>query len=217
MGWSGIPPRGRWLLRWAKSLGYRSLAALVVLGLVWGVWQAGGYPARLLRECLDYLFTKNYDLRAVATGLAEYLSKPGLDVKVMGPLDEEGKAASLPALPVTGSLARGFGWQRDQVGWPRFYQGIELKVERGAPVKAVLSGRVTRVMEDKALGKVVVIEHPGDLASLYGRLGEVGVKAGQDVVQGEMIGTVAGDYFHFELRRGDRLVDPILELQADRQ
>lgn len=211
MRWVGILPKSDWSLRWAKSLACRALAALVVFCIVWGIWQAGGYPAQLLRECLDYLLTKNYDFKAVATGLADYLSKPALDVKVMGPLEEEN--AFLPDLPVTGSLARGFGWQRDQVGWPRFYQGIELRVERGAPVKAVLSGRVTRVMEDKALGKIVVIEHSKDVASLYGRLGEVGVKAGQEVVQGQMIGTVAGDYFHFELRRGDRLVDPIEELR----
>ncbi|MGB9793108.1 MAG: peptidoglycan DD-metalloendopeptidase family protein [Thermacetogeniaceae bacterium] len=217
MRWVGIPPKSSWLLRWAKSLAYRALAALVVLGLVWGIWQAGGQPARLLGKALDYLLTKNYDLKAVATDFAEYLSKPGLDVKVMGPLEKSEKTASLPDLPVTGSLARGFGWQQDNVGWPRFYQGIELKVKRGAPVKAVLSGRVTRVMEDKALGKVVVIEHSQELGSLYGRLGEVGVKAGQEVVQGQMIGTVEGEYFHFELRRGDRLVDPILELQPDKQ
>lgn len=213
MRWGGISPGDSGLRRWAKSFGYRALIALVVLGLVWGLWQAGGHSARFMREAVDYLLAKNYDLTAVATGVADYLGRPGLDVKVMGPLDEEGSRSSLPDLPVSGSLARGFGWQQDQFGWPHFYQGIELKVKKGTPVRAVLPGKVTRVMEDRALGRVVVIEHAQDAASLYGRLGDIGVKAGQEVVQGQMIGTVEGDYFHFELRRGDRLVDPIQELQ----
>lgn len=213
MRWGGISPGGSGLRNRARSLGWRALVALVVLGLVWGLWKAGGLPARLTREAVDYLLTKNYDLSAAATALADYLSRPGLDVKVMGPLDEERSMLSLPDLPVSGSLARGFGWQQDQFGWPHFYQGIELRVKKGTPVRAVLPGKVARVMEDRALGRVVVIEHAQDAASLYGRLGEVGVKAGQEVVQGQMIGTVEGDYFHFELRRGDRLVDPIEELQ----
>ena len=217
MRWGAMTHGGIYLLRWARSLGYRALIALVVLGLVWGLSQAGGLPERLTREGIDYLLTKHYDFATVAARVADYLGgRPGLDVKVMGPLEDEKSASQkLPDLPVTGRLARGFGWQRDQYGWPRFYQGIELRVSEGAPVRAVLPGRVTRVMEDRALGKVVVIEHLQQVASLYGRLGDVGVKAGEEVAQGQMIGTVAGSYFHFELRRGDRLVDPILELQRE--
>lgn len=211
----GLTPYGSDLARRARNLGYRALIALVVLGLVWWLSRVGGLPERLTREGIDYLLTKHYDFSSVITRVADYLGgKPGLDVKVMGPLeDEKNVSQKLPDLPVTGQLARGFGWQRDQNGWPRFYQGIELRVNEDAPVRAVLSGKVARVVSDRALGKVVVIEHPEQVASLYGRLGDVGVKAGEDVVQGQMIGTVAGNYFHFELRRGDRLVDPVLELQ----
>ncbi len=215
MRWGAMTPSGVYLMRRARNLGYRVLIALVVLGLVLWLSRVVGLPERLTREGINYLLTKHYDFSSVITRVADYLGdKPGLDVKVMGPLEDEKSASQkLPDLPVTGRLARGFGWQRDQYGWPRFYQGIELRVSEGAPVCAVLPGRVTRVMEDRALGKVVVIEHLQQAASLYGRLGNVGVKAGEEVAQGQMIGTVAGSYFHFELRRGDRLVDPIVELQ----
>jgi len=210
-----MTPSGVYLMRRARNLGYRALIALVVLGLVWWLSRVGGLPERLTQEGINYLLTKHYDFSSVITRVADYLGgKPGLDVKVMGPVEDEKSAShKLPDLPVTGQLARGFGWQRDQNGWPRFYQGIELRVNEGTPVRAVLPGKVVRVVSDRALGKVVVIEHPQQVASLYGRLGDVGVKAGEDVVQGQMIGTVAGNYFHFELRRGDRLVDPIQELQ----
>lgn len=47
MRWGAMTHGGIYLLRWARSLGYRALIALVVLGLVWGLSQAGGSPKGL--------------------------------------------------------------------------------------------------------------------------------------------------------------------------
>lgn len=207
-----LAPGGILRARRVKSLCYRTGVVLVILGLVWGISQISGQPGQLVRDGVDYLLTRSYDFSELAAKAGDYLGVgPGLDVKVMGPLDRD--VPVLPALPVTGQLVRGFGWQQDQDGWPRFSQGIELQVAGNALVRAVLPGRVARAGADRALGKLVIIEHSDQVFSLYGRLGEVGVRTGQDVVQGQMIGTTQGTYFHFELREGDHLVDPILRLQ----
>ena len=95
-------------------------------------------------------------------------------------------------LPVNGKLARGFGWQKGSDGWPRFSDGVELQVDKGAPVRAVLPGQVSRVFSDPTLGTVVVVDHSDQLATLYGRLDAVGVQSGQQVDQGQVLGTVAG-------------------------
>ncbi len=118
-----------------------------------------------------------------------------------------------PAFPVTGKVVRGFGWQPDSSGWPRFHEGIELAVAKGSLVRAVLPGEVVRVGEDKVLGKVVVLSHGAGRSSLYGRLGGVAVVEGEAVARGQVLGVVAGDFFHFEMREGSRLVDPLAWLQ----
>jgi murein DD-endopeptidase MepM/ murein hydrolase activator NlpD len=132
--------------------------------------------------------------------------KQDLDVEVSTP-------GKLPDLPVSGKLVRGFGWQKDSSNWPYYSEGIELAVTEGTLVRAVFPGKVISVMADTKIGKVILIEHDHDCATLYGRLGETGVKAGQEVVQGQVIGTAADTLFYFQLREGERLVDPILRLQ----
>lgn len=203
--------------RWLRSLLTRSLLALFLLLLAWTAVRWGGAPGRAAREGIARLLQEEYPVGEVWTRVGDYLgSGSGLDVRVMGPATEENLSEkNLPDLPVTGELARGFGWQRDSRGWPRFYQGIELKVQPGSPVRSVLAGRVSRVAEDRSLGRVVIIQHEGNLASLYGRLGEVGVRQDQEVAQGQLLGRVSGSYFHFELKDGDLLVDPVQHLQQD--
>lgn len=90
-----------------------------------------------------------------------------------------------------------------------------MAVASGAPVRAVLPGKVNRVFQDPNLGTVVVVDHSDQLATLYGRLDTVGVQSGQQVDQGQVLGTVAGTFLHFEMRDGDQLVDPVQHLQQN--
>lgn len=207
----------RVLLVWkAKSFFKRTVVALVIFGLFWIGVQRGGALGQVLQDGINYFLTKDYDLHLPWDWISALVtSKRGLDVKVTGPLqgDESTDLSHFPDLPVAGRFVRGFGWQQGREGWPRFHEGIELEVQKGALVRAVLPGRVDHVEEDHVLGKVIIIKHQGQRASLYGRLGEIGVRVGQDVVQGQAIGTVRDTFFHFELRDGDCLVDPLLWLQ----
>jgi murein DD-endopeptidase MepM/ murein hydrolase activator NlpD len=202
---------------------YRLLAALIIFALAWVLTQANGTVGQAARGGVAYLLNTNYDLAQklthldlspVVTRVSTLLGlKRGLDVQVEKPIPQGGDTAQQPGLPVSGSLARGFGWQKGSDGWPRFSPGVELAANKGDPVHTVLPGTVSRVLTDPSLGNVVIIEHGGQLASLYGRLDAVGVQAGQQVAQGQVLGTLATNYLHFEVRNGDQLVDPVQYLQ----
>lgn len=196
----------------------RLVIALLIFGIIFGISASGGAPGRTVRIGVNYLLTKDYDF----SGYEKHIRKafkwvpdlPALGIKPKGGLEVEvSTPGKLPDLPVSGKLARWFGWQKDASNWPCFYGNIELAVAKGSPVRAVLPGKVVRVETDKRIGRVIVIEHDHDCATLYGRLGETGVKPGQEVAQGQVIGTAADTLFNFQLREGDRLVDPISRLQ----
>lgn len=207
--------RNFFMSRRIKGFCWRLAVALLIFVMIFGISALGGASGQTVRSCVNYLLTENYDLSGFKKTLFQWAPDlPTLGIKPKRNLDVEvSTPGKLPDLPVSGKLVRGFGWQKDESNWPCFYDNIELAVAKGALVRAVLPGKVVRVGTDKNLGKFVVIEHNHDCATLYGGLGEIGVKPGQDVVQGQVIGTTADTLFYFQLREGDRLVDPISRLQ----
>ncbi|TVQ58879.1 MAG: LysM peptidoglycan-binding domain-containing protein [Rhodobacteraceae bacterium] len=108
--------------------------------------------------------------------------------------------------PVTRPFSRGGETQRND--------GVEFAAPAGAPVVAAADGQVALVSESLGgLGTIVLIRHPDQLLTVYGRLGEVSVTKDQRVRRGDPIGAVApradGDpSIHFEVRRGAEPVDP---------
>ena len=95
-----------------------------------------------------------------------------------------------------------------------WHSGIDLAAARGAPVRATLPGIVTVIVSTTGYGLHVVIDHGGALSSLYGHLDTVLVNSGDDVVAGQVIGTVGssgnatGPHLHFEIRRDGIPEDP---------
>lgn len=102
----------------------------------------------------------------------------------------------------------------------RYYQstGVDIVYPNGEAfdVLAALSGSVTEVKEDPLLGNVVVLSHENGVTTYYASLGEVGVQAGDEVKQGDVIGTAGdnifgqniGTHLHFELRKDDQVFNP---------
>jgi len=200
-------------LRWVKSLLIRFALALIIFAAVYAGTVFDGVWGSSVRTGVEYLLTKNYDLSGYLTRLSYLIPDlPSLDMQPELNV-EVSTSGSFPDLPVSGKLVKGFGWQRDENGWPVFIAGIELAVDKGTAIKAVLPGRVVYAGTDKSLGRIVIIEHDQNCATLYGRLGEIGVKAGQEVVEGQVIGTTAGTHFHFQVKEGDQLVDPLARIQ----
>ncbi|WP_163969522.1 M23 family metallopeptidase [Oceanobacillus halotolerans] len=102
----------------------------------------------------------------------------------------------------------------------RYYQstGVDIVSSDGEAfdVTASLSGSVAEVKEDPLLGNVVSLDHGNEVVTYYASLGEVNVEKGQEVEQGEAIGTAGknifgqdnGNHVHFELRKDGKEYNP---------
>jgi len=86
-------------------------------------------------------------------------------------------------------------------------------------VRAAAPGTVTYAGTPASVyGPLVILEHEGNLFTVYGNLRELRVEKGQRVEGGQTIGTsgsrdaVLPPHVHFEVRRGQEPVDPLLYL-----
>jgi hypothetical protein len=93
--------------------------------------------------------------------------------------------------------------------------GYDLASVRNAPVPAANAGRVVYAGSRRLYGNTVVIDHGLGLMSLYGHLSSIGVREGQEVERGEVIGATGstgfalGDHLHFEVIVHGVAVNPL--------
>lgn len=121
---------------------------------------------------------------------------------------------AIPRWPVEGRLTSAYGL-RFRGASPDIHRGVDISVPEGTPVKAMKDGRVrfTGVMD--GFGKVIWLEHGGDILTVYAHLSRVLVSEGERV-RGEQViaesgstGNVTAAHLHFEVWRNGREVDPV--------
>ncbi|HNX58184.1 MAG TPA: peptidoglycan DD-metalloendopeptidase family protein [Spirochaetota bacterium] len=132
--------------------------------------------------------------------------------------DEEGEYGALSFdAPVSGKSTSPFGSRIDPVTKKRnaFHSGVDIAAPQGTPVKAASGGIVRKTEYNKnGYGKLIVIEHEKDFSTYYGHLSKIEVNKGQTVKKGDNIGAVGstgkstGPHLHFEVRRGEKALDP---------
>ncbi len=147
-----------------------------------------------------------------------------------------------PVLATTGKLlipipkatiTQGFGptslgIESAYAGFPHFHTGIDLADPLGTPVFAAADGVIAlaRPMTDASgalvgYGNYIVIQHDAGLKTLYGHLLTIGVKEGDTVKRGQLIGLLGstgnstGPHTHFEVRIDNSPIDPMQMLPAD--
>ncbi|HVN75541.1 MAG TPA: M23 family metallopeptidase [Thermoanaerobaculaceae bacterium] len=120
-----------------------------------------------------------------------------------------------------------FGWRQSPFTGKTVAQyGTILAAPEGEAVRASGGGRVVfaggvrerRANEWTRLGNIVVIDHGGDVVTIFGHLRDVLVKRGQNVARGDKLGTVGESGWtrvpalYYELRwplpGGSRPIDP---------
>ena len=120
-------------------------------------------------------------------------------------------------VPVSGTRTSSFGTRVDPVTHKQnaFHSGIDIAAPKGTPVAAAQAGTVRRAEFNKnGYGNLIVIEHQKDFTTYYGHLSVIKVAEGQSVKKGDNIGAVGstgkstGPHLHFEVRRGDKALDP---------
>lgn len=112
--------------------------------------------------------------------------------------------------PVSGPITSPFGPR-----WGTLHPGIDIGVPTGTAVHAAAAGQVAWCGWMSGYGNLVMIDHGGGYATLYGHNERVVVSCGQQVEQGQVIaysdctGFCTGPHVHFEVRVNGTPVDPL--------
>lgn len=109
--------------------------------------------------------------------------------------------------PVTGDV-RIVPGQRAEGDGP----GLEFRAPTGTPVRAVAAGRVAFSDRYGSYGRLVILDHGAGYYTVYGGLGAVEVRVGDDLSRQARIGSIGTDFspnaLFFEVRKGTRALDP---------
>ncbi|MEL6678357.1 MAG: LysM peptidoglycan-binding domain-containing protein [Pseudomonadota bacterium] len=170
---------------------------------------------------------------AVNTGVVRPAPRPGARASGIGrpasasdPLPPDTAVAAVPASPqlsstttppasnavflkpVDGPVLRPYS----PAPGPNQNEGIDFAAASGEAVRAADEGEVVLVSRSVGeLDTIVMIRHPNDLVTVYGRIGEVDVARGDRISRGQPIGKVAArdtPSVQFQIRRGMDHVDP---------
>jgi len=112
--------------------------------------------------------------------------------------------------PLSGPITSPFGMR-----WGTLHPGIDIGVPTGTPIHAAAAGKVIWCGWMSGYGNLVMIDHGGGLASLYGHQSRIAASCGEEVAQGQLIGYVGctgfctGPHLHFEIRVNGSPVDPL--------
>jgi septal ring factor EnvC (AmiA/AmiB activator) len=117
--------------------------------------------------------------------------------------------------PAEGRIIGAFGPQvHPRFGTRTFRNGVDIEAAEGTEVAAVYTGHVVYTGWFKGYGNLIILDHGHDFYTLYAHVAEMLVKEGDDVRQGQRIGTVgdtgslAGPRLYFEVRFQGKPVDP---------
>ena len=98
------------------------------------------------------------------------------------------------------------------------HKGIDIASPYGSDVFCAAKGKVVFAGQKGGYGNCVIVEHGNGLATLYGHLSKVIVKANQEVKVGELIaksgnsGRSTGPHLHYEVRKNNTPINPRLFL-----
>jgi len=119
-------------------------------------------------------------------------------------------------MPVKGKIISFFGPQRNKkFNLINFQSGIEIKADRGEPIRAVYDGRILYAKWFKGYGNMIIIDHGNNYYSIYAHAQELFASQGDTVETGEVVATVGdsgsliGPSLHFEIRHHGKPVDPL--------
>jgi septal ring factor EnvC (AmiA/AmiB activator) len=117
--------------------------------------------------------------------------------------------------PTEGRIIAAFGAQvHPRFGTRTFRNGVDIEANEGRDVAAVYGGHVIYTGWFKGYGNLIILDHDNEYYTLYAHMAEIGVREGDDVRQGQRLGTVGdtgsleGPRLYFEVRYQGKPQDP---------
>ena len=103
---------------------------------------------------------------------------------------------------------------------PAIHAGIDMRGDKGDPVRVTANGTVTIASWQGGYGNMVEVDHGNGFATRYGHMSKIDVKVGQSVRIGQTLGEIGstgrstGPHLHYETRIDGEPVDPQKFLRA---
>lgn len=120
-------------------------------------------------------------------------------------------------LPIKAPTSGVYGSSRTYNGQERsWHKGHDLAAATGTPVKAPADGVVRLVRDTFMSGNLIMLDHGGAITTVYAHLSQMGVKVGDTVKAGDVIGKVgttgrsSGPHLHWGAYWKNMAIDPIL-------
>ncbi len=106
--------------------------------------------------------------------------------------------------------------------WGRLHAGTDFAASYGTPIYATADGVVTFAGWSSGYGRLVKIKHEFGVETRYAHQSNIRVKVGQRVSRGDRIGDMGnsgnstGTHLHYEIRVGNKAVNPMTFIKAAR-
>ncbi|WP_349252200.1 M23 family metallopeptidase [Actibacterium sp. MT2.3-13A] len=106
--------------------------------------------------------------------------------------------------------------------WGRMHEGTDLAASYGTPVYATADGVVTHAGWSSGYGRLIKIQHEFGIETRYAHLAKLRVNVGDRVSRGDRIGDMGnsgrstGTHLHYEVRVGDKPINPMTYIKAAR-
>ena len=124
-------------------------------------------------------------------------------------------------IPVNGIISGVYGSQRILNGKPKWpHYGIDIAAKKGTKIKSSATGIVTMAESDLYYtGGTIIMDHGHGISTIYSHLETLNVKVGDEILQGDIIGTVGstgrstGPHLDFRVNWFQTRLDPMSVLK----
>ncbi len=115
-----------------------------------------------------------------------------------------------------GEINNEFGFRRNPFGGRsyEFHSGMDIDGDQGDMVVAPANGTIISAGWQGGYGRMIEIDHGNGLTTRYGHLSRLGVREGEKVQRGQLMGLVGstgrstGPHLHYELRLDKKPINP---------